>query len=265
MNESVEKDAVLQRMQHYYRTHKALVTSPFITQFGEVNLTQLKRVARELELTLEQRPFLDVGCGTGLLSTFVLQQHGFYVGLDINRHELFRELSCSRVRFTQGSSLHLPFRDESIGLLACIDSFEHYPDQGAVTREMYRVLRQDGFVLLSVPTYANVAGWVKKRQEQSGAYAPNTWAPFDFWKPEEFEFFITPKHIRQVFSQAGFSRFRVTGLADELCYGLVPWLWHPRCPHKIKRGVELLFKLFSRPVTKLFPHWSLHTVWRIGK
>jgi ubiquinone/menaquinone biosynthesis C-methylase UbiE len=265
MNDALEKEAVLQRMQQFYKTHKALVTSPFITQFGQVNLQLLENVARDLDLPLDRRPFLDVGCGTGLLSTYVLQKHGFYVGLDINRHQLFKELGCSRVRFTQGSSQYLPFQDQSIGLLACIDSFEHYPDHPAVTREMYRVLRQDGFILLSVPTYANVAGWVKKRQERSGAYAPNTWAPFDFWKPEEYESFITPKHIRKVFSDAGFTQFRVTGLSHELCYGLLPWLWHPRCPHKIERGTALLFKLFSRPVTRLFPHWSLHTIWRISK
>jgi|GEM_PF-472060 len=260
-----ERGAELQSMQRFYQTHSALVTSPFITQFGRVNSELFESVCHELELSLQLRPFLDVGCGTGLLSTYVRQQGGRYIGLDINRHELFAKLKSHMVHFTQASSLALPFSNESIGLLACVDSFEHYPDHAQVAAEMYRVLRPDGYVFLSVPTYANVAGWVKRRMERSGKYAPGTWAPFDFWKAEEFEFFITPDHIRQVFGQAGFSRFKVIGLAQELVYGLLPWLWHPKCPHKVERAFYHLFNCFAKPVVRRFPHWSLHTFWRIGK
>lgn len=221
-------------------------------------------MARALDLSLEKGPFLDVGCGTGLLSTYMRTKSSRYIGLDINRHRQFSELKCSTVHFTQASSLQLPVKNASIGLLACVDSFEHYPNHEAVALEMARVLRADGAIFLSVPTYANVAGWVKKRMEKSGQYKPGAWAPFDYWKPQEYEFFITPDHIRRVFSAAGFTDFRVHGLAFELAYGLLPWLWHPHCPAQVERLVSRLFRLFSGPVTRLFPHWSLHTVWRIS-
>ncbi len=252
-------------IQKYYQSHAALVTSPFITQYGEVNCKLLESVACSLGLSLENGPFLDVGCGTGLLSTYMRNKTGRYIGLDINRHQNFSGLQCSTVHFTQASSMQLPVKDNSIGLLACVDSFEHYPDHPAVAREMARVLRPDGAIFLSVPTYANVAGWVKKRMEKSGKYKPGTWAPFDYWKPQEYEFFITPDHLRQVFGAAGFTDFRVLGLSFELAYGLLPWLWHPRCPAKIERLAARAFRLFAGPITKRFPHWSLHTVWRIAK
>ncbi len=252
-------------LQKFYQTHAALVSSPFITREGRVNSDLLESVGRAIGLRWDSRPFLDLGCGTGLLSTFAGRKPGIYIGLDLNRHALFHALQGGSIHFAQGSSLSLPMRDESIGLLACVDSFEHYPDHRAAAGEMYRVLRADGQIFLSVPTYSNVAGWVKKRMEASGKYAPNTWAPFDYWKPEEYEFFITPDHIRTVFSQAGFKHFSFTGLAAELVYGLAPWLWHPKCPPILEQVAIRVFRLFAKPVTRLFPHWSLHTVWRIEK
>jgi len=242
-----------------------LVRSPFITREGRVNSDLLESIGQTIKLRWDLRPFLDLGCGTGLLSTFARRKPGMYIGLDLNRHALFQSLQGGSVHFGQGSSLYLPFRDQSIGLLACVDSFEHYPDHRAAADEMYRVLRADGQIFLSVPTYSNVAGWVKKRMEACGRYAPNTWAPFDYWKAEEYEYFITPDHIRSVFSAAGFTRFSFTGLASELVYGLAPWLWHPQCPPFFEKVAIRAFRLFAGPVTRLFPHWSLHTVWRIEK
>jgi SAM-dependent methyltransferase len=254
----------MHRMQSFYRNHAALVTSPFITLEGAVDNSLLEEVFRELEIPAERGPVLDIGCGSGLLSTVFEKNKIPYVGLDINVHSNFPKLRSERVRFIQGSSLELPFQNGIFRLITCVDSFEHYPDQVQAAREMRRVLHPDGRVYLSVPNYKNVAGWVKKRMERSGKYPRDGWAPFDYWKPQELEQFMTPERVRSVFSDAGFRRFRMVGIARELCFGLIPWLWHPKCPFKIIHGVMFLFRLFQKPVVRRFPHLSLHTLWSIS-
>jgi len=264
MNTVGRKSGTLLRMQRFYRRHKALVTSPFITQEGIVDASLLDAIFRDLGLRADGGPVLDIGCGSGLLSTLFRARGVPYVGLDINVHPNFSGLQTGRVRFVNGSSVDLPFADARFGLVACVDSYEHYPDPVRAAAEMRRVLRPDGQVFLSVPNYSNVAGWVKRRMERSGAYARDTWAPFDFWKPQELEQFMTPERVRRSFESAGFSRFRVVGLARELHFGLLPWLLHPACPHKVKRSVEMFFTLFQNPVVKRKPGWSLHTLWAIA-
>jgi hypothetical protein len=109
-----------------------------------------------------------------------------------------------------------------------------------------------------------MAGVVKKHMETHGPYGRNSWAPFDFWKRQEREHFVTPEWIRRVFSDAGFVGFRMVGIDYELCYGLLPWLWHPACPHKVERGVRMAFSWFDQTVVRKFPRLSLHTLWCIS-
>lgn len=264
MNAAGPKSENLLRMQRFYRRHKALVSSPFITGEGAVDASLLDSVFRDLELRADRGPVLDIGCGSGLLSTLFRARGVPYVGVDINVHPNFAGLQSRRTRFVQASAVKLPFANARFGLVACVDSYEHYPDPVRAAVEMRRVLLPGGQVFLSVPNYSNVAGCVKRRMERSGAYAPDTWAPFDFWKPQELEHFMTPERVRRSFESAGFRRFRVVGLARELHFGLLPWLMHPACPHKLKRSVEILFMLFQNPVVKRRPGWSLHTLWAIA-
>ena len=254
----------VEKMQAFYRENKALVTSPFITREGMVDKALLETVFSKLGITMNGSPFLDLGCGTGLLSTYVSQRSDRYIGVDINPHENFKRLQNEKSQFLQGSALSLPFKDHSVAMISCVDSFEHYPDPFAAAGEIYRVLRHDGQLFLSVPNYANVAGWVKRRMEGSGRYQPNTWAPFDFWKPQELEHFITPGLVRSVFSTAGFTQFRMAGFAREIVIGLLPWLWHPKCPGKVNGILSRLFRLFEKPLATLFPQVSLHTFWQIA-
>jgi SAM-dependent methyltransferase len=251
-------------MQRYYQAHRRLVTSPFIDRNGAVEKGLLERVFRDLEIPSGAGAVLDVGCGSGLLAPFFRERRADYTGLDINVHPRFRTLASGSVRFVKGSALDLPFDRGRFGLVACVDSFEHYPDQVRAASEMKRVLRAGGKVFLSVPNYSNMAGWVKRRMESRGRYAPDSWAPFDFWEPQELEQFMTPGLVRTVFEAAGFANFRMRGLSIELHFGLLPWLMHPACPHRLKRGVELLFRPFQGAVTARRPEWSLHTLWSIS-
>lgn len=111
---------------------------------------------------------LDVGCGTGnfnaLLAASPLKAR--ITGLDyspamcaVAARKAAGDERASRLHFTAGDSEHLPFADGSFDAVTCSHSFHHYPRQQAVIREMHRVLRPGGRLLLIDGFRDNVIGW----------------------------------------------------------------------------------------------------------
>ena len=63
-------------------------------------------------------------------------------------------------RFVNGDAEHLPFADGSFDVVTCSNSFHHYPHQAHAIREMVRVLRPGGWLMLIDGFRDNVIGWV---------------------------------------------------------------------------------------------------------
>jgi ubiquinone/menaquinone biosynthesis C-methylase UbiE len=62
--------------------------------------------------------------------------------------------------FVNGDSEHLPFAADSFDVLTCSHSFHHYPHQAAAIREMKRILRPGGRLMLIDGFRDNIIGWV---------------------------------------------------------------------------------------------------------
>lgn len=96
---------------------------------------------------------LDIGCGTGELASRLAHRGWQVMGLDLCEPMLHRARTklnghARSIRLTLGDSEHIPFADRSFDVVTCANSFHHYPHQGAVVREMLRVLRPGGRLLL---------------------------------------------------------------------------------------------------------------------
>lgn len=97
---------------------------------------------------------LDAGCGTGGSALF-LRRYGQVVGLDLAPEAI--ELSALRPtgQLARGSVLALPFADESFDLVTSFDVLYHrgVPDESTALREVYRLLRPGGRLLIRLPAY----------------------------------------------------------------------------------------------------------------
>jgi SAM-dependent methyltransferase len=95
---------------------------------------------------------LDVGCGTGATMGF-LEHYGEVTGVDISPRavQYCREQGRSRLCMADGGSL--PFADKSFDLVTALDLLEHLEQESAGLREMRRVLKDDGQVVLVVPAF----------------------------------------------------------------------------------------------------------------
>jgi len=95
---------------------------------------------------------LDVGCGTGA-NLVRLSDFGDAEGVDISPDALkfCRERGLNNVKL--GAAESLPYDDHEFDLVTAFDVVEHMDDDVAGLREMRRVLRPGGRVLLFVPTF----------------------------------------------------------------------------------------------------------------
>lgn len=101
----------------------------------------------------DRRPrILDVGCGTGA-NLLMLSDYGDAEGVDISKDALAfcRERGLDKVKL--GAGEELPYDDGTFDLVTAFDVVEHMDDDLAGLREMRRVLRPGGRVLLFVPTF----------------------------------------------------------------------------------------------------------------
>jgi len=108
---------------------------------------------------------LDVATGTGHVAMRLAPLARTVVGLDLTRRmlELAREEAAKRslanILWVRGNVAALPFPDRSFQAVTCRRAPHHFPDIGRSLREMARVLRDDGVLVIddrSVPEDAEV-------------------------------------------------------------------------------------------------------------
>lgn len=114
-----------------------------------------RRIIRaELDALPLPRParILDAGCGSGRTMK-ELVDYGEVSGLELDPDaaEMARGRGLGEV--ITGRLEEMPWADASFDLITCLDVIEHTPDDGPALRELLRVCRPGGFLLVTVPAY----------------------------------------------------------------------------------------------------------------
>jgi SAM-dependent methyltransferase len=123
---------------------------------------------------------LDLGCGEGRHSWIACKRYNCVVcGLDLNQTSLLKgrlvlcqldEQGENRGEWllTRGSILQLPFKDKTFDKIICSEVLEHIPDDLQGIQEIVRVLKDDGLLAVSVPSYLPEAICWKLSREYHG-------------------------------------------------------------------------------------------------
>ena len=101
---------------------------------------------------------LDLACGTGIVARNVaplVGPRGIVIGLDLNPDMIdMARVAAERdeiaMEWHTGPAEQLPFPDENFDLILCQFGLMFFTDRHAALKEMHRVLRRDGRVVLSV-------------------------------------------------------------------------------------------------------------------
>ena len=104
------------------------------------------------------KTLMDVGCGNGTFLSMVINKFDVEVsGIDISPGmiEKSKELLDDRADLKVGDSEHLPWNDRFFDVITCSASFHHYPSPELVLKEMKRVLRSGGILMIADPFTSN--------------------------------------------------------------------------------------------------------------
>jgi ubiquinone/menaquinone biosynthesis C-methylase UbiE len=105
------------------------------------------------------KKLLDIGCGDG---SFIIQfkNHCETFGVDISRSaiKIAKEAGISAYE-VDVSSERLPFQDEYFDIIYMGDVIEHLTNPDFAINEVARVIKTNGFLVLSTP---NLASWINR-------------------------------------------------------------------------------------------------------
>ncbi len=99
--------------------------------------------------------YLDVGCGNGFITELVAPSFDEVVGIDMEEERLedFRAHVNGKPNFQilLMSAARVEFPSEFFPFITAFEVLEHVPDLDTSVREMVRVCRQGGVIVVSVP------------------------------------------------------------------------------------------------------------------
>ena len=112
---------------------------------------------------------LDAACGEGYGSALLARSSDTVVGVDISdnaiRHARQRYDQIDGLEFHRADCTDLPFDDNEFDRVVSFETLEHLAEQDQLLAEFRRVLKPDGFLVLSSPdkaTYSDAQGSVNE-------------------------------------------------------------------------------------------------------
>jgi SAM-dependent methyltransferase len=141
------KDAIYMELEYELQTHRAEDRH----WWYQGRRTVLERAIERLGL-LAHAQILDAGCGSGR-NMVELARLGTVTGVELSGTsvQLARERDVGEV--IEGSVMDMPFDDANFDLTVSLDVIEHLEDDIGALRELRRVTKPGGALLVTVPAY----------------------------------------------------------------------------------------------------------------
>jgi methionine biosynthesis protein MetW len=120
------------------------------------HIEQKEKLERIVDLFEPCDRVLDVGCGDGWFGKRIIKEFGADVhGVDISKDALKKaELSGLKVKRQDLDGNELSYPNDHFDAVLCGDIIEHLINTEFFLKEIRRVLKKNGFLILSVPNIA---------------------------------------------------------------------------------------------------------------
>lgn len=131
---------------------------------GFVEAEHLHRYAMATQFA-EDKDVLDIACGEGYGTNLLAKGARFVAGVDIAPEVISharRKYAAVNVEFREGSCSAIPYPEGSFDLVVSFETIEHHDQHAEMMREVKRVLRSNGLLILSSPdkrVYSRLPGY----------------------------------------------------------------------------------------------------------
>lgn len=151
------KGGILNQMSKPLSKHTEDRLKKFLSNVGDMSLKRrAKKIIEGINPKKGER-IIDLGCGTGYY-LFLLSNLGIKLnltGFDYDEkaikeaHDLLYE---KKIKFISGDLHKIPFKDNSFDKAVMSEVLEHVDNDKKVLREVYRILKPNGILVISVPS-----------------------------------------------------------------------------------------------------------------
>lgn len=149
------KDVIMpdieQQKQFYNERWKGLKPlGSYKLQRTQYIMEVLSGIRREMEGELK---LLDLGCGDGrLVPLWQSITAADAQGIELSPHAVQTAMEMfPTIKYTQGDATHTPYQDEEFDIVICQEVIEHIEDQAQLIKECSRILKKDGWLILTTP------------------------------------------------------------------------------------------------------------------
>jgi len=108
---------------------------------------------------------LDLGCGSGYGTFELAQSARWALGLDVSLEAIRyarQTYTAGPLNFLAGNACQIPLADSSLDVIVSFEVIEHLAEQEQLMREICRILKPDGILLISTP---NRVFYTEERRE----------------------------------------------------------------------------------------------------
>ncbi|MBI2027229.1 MAG: class I SAM-dependent methyltransferase [Deltaproteobacteria bacterium] len=156
-------------IQHYFDDEAHLYSKTY-TGDNELGKEVVDRYLSTLIPFVPRKKTLEIGCGPATFTRH-FSQSAWMVGVDFSSSMLeFAQKSDPQAHFTQADGQELPFRNESFDVVYSFRTLQHIPDTQRAVSEMYRVLKDNGVLIIDYINIKNPLGWVRAKVLKSTKY-----------------------------------------------------------------------------------------------
>jgi len=188
----------------------------FYNQFWSKERGEFNSYIRNLELPKFFKAgdlILDVGCGDGVVGSFLQKKAGVKViGIDISEEAVKKAREKGIEAKISSSEEKFPFPDHTFDKVFWGDNIEHLFDPAFTLREIRRVLKQNGKLILSCP---NMGYWrYRISYFLNGSLTDTEWTGLEPWEWSHIRFFNL-KILRDFLFQHDFKKItKVLGVSE---------------------------------------------------
>jgi SAM-dependent methyltransferase len=142
--------------QDYYKEYYILERSHWwFTAREKIIVNYIKKLIRKNDLPSSKLNILNVGCGPGRTSEF-LSNFGNVTSIEYDKFCCDFVKEHTDLNIINGSITELFFENNTFDLVCAFDVIEHVEDDQLAVKELKRVTKLNGLVLITVPAFMSL-------------------------------------------------------------------------------------------------------------